>query len=518
MNVSEFQTAPTNKRHPAYAASMLSGTAPEWSTGEVLLSSAYRSLLLGVSESSVDLENIKRAHELMPGAVGGPELWSRLFSSRGGIRSPFRHGQYSPLSSQQLMPLVPSVARIAGVLGKRPRSRWNPSNLLQEIIGSALDRAAGEALIRELGAALAIADDDDVFARFTEASLRSGLQGIQPEPGQDFPYLSLQLGEDDCRAFRAASNNRQLCPSERFCTDLRAVVGLKPSLTRRQWTVLVEAILRLGLGMHALWICKANNIAWELALTAASGMAPPSASEVEAKIWEQQHESSMLLEIGANAEPVIQRHIERYAFARTGLNLLLCRLDDCGASWPAGLRIGFSPSSGQQAPAAIAGFLAHVSANRLAIHAPDAGKWLREEVGKLFDDNEELRALARCKAGYTKNLFEFARHSLGQIQAKDPAERCYDLAYLLAYSGERKPLPVLPGQDMLVMLVHVCCAANPFIPVSLDDFRGHLGQYGLHVPAGELIDGRTGRDLEMLGLVVDSPDAAGGRLLVPPFS
>jgi hypothetical protein len=71
---------------------------------------------------------------------------------------------------------------------------------------------------------------------------------------------------------------------------------------------------------------------------------------------------------------------------------------------------------------------------------------------------------------------------------------------------------------MLVMLVHVCCAANPLMPVSLADFRSHLAEYGLHVPAGELIGGKTGRDLAMLGLVVDSPDAAGGRLLVPPFS
>ena len=70
---------------------------------------------------------------------------------------------------------------------------------------------------------------------------------------------------------------------------------------------------------------------------------------------------------------------------------------------------------------------------------------------------------------------------------------------------------------MLVMLVHVCCAENPAIPVSLDDFRHCLGEYGLHAPAGELIDGKTGRDLARLGLVVDSPDAAGGRLLVQPF-
>ena len=97
----------TKERHPAYRASMLSGTAPEYSTGEVLVASAYRRFLLDVSESSVDLEDITHAHESMPAAVGGPEVWSRLLMDRGGIASPFRHGQYSPLASRQLMPCGP---------------------------------------------------------------------------------------------------------------------------------------------------------------------------------------------------------------------------------------------------------------------------------------------------------------------------------------------------------------------------------------------------------------------------
>lgn len=70
---------------------------------------------------------------------------------------------------------------------------------------------------------------------------------------------------------------------------------------------------------------------------------------------------------------------------------------------------------------------------------------------------------------------------------------------------------------MLLAVVHACCRENPAVPASLDDFRRYLAEYGLHVRAGELIDGKTGQDMEILGLVIDSPDAGGGRLLVPPF-
>jgi hypothetical protein len=517
MQVSEFEAAPTKSRHPVYDESMLYSTAPEWSTGEVLLASAYRRLILDVSESEVNLDNIDQVPALMPEETGGPEAWSRLLTQRGGIASPLKHGQYSSLASRQLMPLVPSIARIAGVLGKRPRSRWNPSNLLLETIGAGLGRSDGETLVRQLGTALAISPHDDVFARFVEDSLQQGLVGIPPAAAATPPYGSLQLDEARLRAFRANGSASRLCPAERFCKDLPAVLEAKPSLTRRQWTVLVESIFRLGLGMHVLWTCNANVIMWDLLLAVASGAASPTAAEIEASIWEIEGESHSLLELGSDAEHLIERLIERYAYARTGINLLLCRLGDAGVPSLPEVPIGFGSTSGLAAPVALASFLAHVAANRQSIDPGNAGQWLRARLGQLFDEREDLRTLARCDSGYTKNLFEFARHSLGQVKAKYAEQRCYDLAYLLAYVGERKPLSLEPGPAMLIMLVHACCAANPSIPVSLDDFRRRLGEYGLHVPAGELVDGKTGRDLARLGLMVDSPDAAGGRLLVPPF-
>ena len=303
MQVAEFESAgPTKKRHPVYEQSMLYTTAPEWSTGEVLLASAYRGLLLGVAESDVDLENIAHAPNKMPPAVGGPEIWARLFMERGGIASPLRHGQYSPLASRQLMPLVPSIARIAGVLGKRPRSRWNPFKLLLETIGAGLGRSDGEALIRSLGEALAVTAADDAFARFVEDSLQKGLEAVQPLPAANAPFGSLPLTDESLRAFRANVAARRLCPAERFCKDLPAVLQLKGALTRRQWTVLVEALLRLGLGMHVLWTCNLNGIAWDLATAVASGDPPPSANDIEAMIWEPQDDSRLLLELGSNAE------------------------------------------------------------------------------------------------------------------------------------------------------------------------------------------------------------------------
>jgi hypothetical protein len=515
MQLTEFENAPTKERHPAYSSSLFYTTAPEWSTGEVLLAAAYRGLILGISENTVDLANISRTPDLMGTSTGGRITWAPLLTERGGIASPLRHGQHSPMASRQLMPLAPQIARIAGVLGKKPRSRWNPTNLLLETIGAGLGKDIGENLTRAIGGALEITTSDDIFSRFVEESLRLGLVSIQPAPIENPPYKTMKLKENSLRAFRHNSSGHRLCPAERFCKDIGSVLDIKSALTRRQWTVLMEAQLRIGLGLHVLWTCNANIIAWEFALSVASGNTPPSREIIESAIWETPEDIRPLLQLGSDAEPLIERMIERYTYARTGLNLLLCRLDDASVAWPTSTPIGFSFE--QDAPAALTAFFSHIYNNRQSIDSVNADRWLIDRVSKLFDKRDDLRELVNCKSGYTKNLFEFTRHTLGQVKAKDADQRCYDLAYLLAYSNDRKPMPVQPGPAMLVMLVHACCAANPSIPVSLDDFRRHLGEYGLHVPAGELLYGKTGRDLTMLGLVVDSPDAAGGRLLVKPF-
>jgi len=179
--------------------------------------------------------------------------------------------------------------------------------------------------------------------------------------------------------------------------------------------------------------------------------------------------------------------------------------------------VGYCANPACSASAQVKSFLEHVSRNRARIEGANAGAWLQAQVSTMFDDRAELRSLARCESGFTKNLYEFARHSLGQIESGEADLRSYDQSYLVASPGPRRSLVVQPGPEMLITLVHACCQSHADVPVGLEDLRQHLADYGLRAPAGELVNGRTGSDLGKLGLIVDSPDAAGGRLLVPPF-
>jgi hypothetical protein len=405
------------------------------------------------------------------------------------------------------MPLVPEIARYACVLGKK-RDRWYPGNLLMQVIGAGVGKDEGEKLASRLVKALKVDDDDDLFALY----LNNSLAAISDPSSSAQEY---DIGVDS-RAYQAASISRIRSPAERFCLDLDAILRLKGMLTRRQWTVLLEALIRIGLTMQILWICRVNHEFWQITLEVVEGKPVPSAQDIERVLWQCHGRQHPILEVGTDSAPRIRNCISNYIQAQMGINLLLFMLKDAGVDW--GRRIGLGDESGTETTlaAGIHAFLMHVSHFRMRINMADPRGHLEQKRGLLIDGQHEA---VECRTGSSKNLFEFARHSLGQIQPAIDDEKAYDQSYLLVRKNKsaRSPWPVRIGPAMLIALVQACCKAQGGVPTSIEDFRDHLEEYGLWVGVGELSQGQVGTDLERLGLVIDSPDAGGGRLLVTPF-
>ena len=137
MPLQDFIDEPTKQGnvHTSYTNSLFTTEAPEWSTGEVLLGSVYRKLILGVHDNIVNLEQIPA----LPGKLAPEEgLWSSLLLDRGGLASPLKSGQRGTRPFRQLMPFVPHVARHACVVGNAGKRRWNPGNFLLNVIGAVL--------------------------------------------------------------------------------------------------------------------------------------------------------------------------------------------------------------------------------------------------------------------------------------------------------------------------------------------------------------------------------------------
>ena len=237
----------------------------------------------------------------------------------------------------------------------------------------------------------------------------------------------------------------------------------------------------------------------------------PDALAIEKRCWEEHDNADPLLELGRDGIPFIKKRLQEFIQARLGLNLLLHALEDAGCGWPNPIGVSQDGNS-QPAPELIAAFLSHVENNRSSI----------QQIVKKTLDEPSLRSAAQTIAdsnprllgslsGPTKNLYEFLRYSLRQLQPMEPEMMySYDQSYILYKKNRRQnnsPWPVQPGPAALIMLVHSCCKSLGKVPPSIDDFRNYLANYGILAPAGELQGGQTGRDLERLGLVVDSPDA-----------
>lgn len=506
MNLSDFLASPTRITHPAYDGSFLTSARPEYSTGEVLLGSAYRRLLLDCHDREVDLEEINQLPErLSKGVKSSGDMWRSLLLERNGLASPPPGGPQKH-GLPQLMPLVPEIGRYACVLGKK-RDRWYPGTLLLQVIGAGKGNREGQRLLDSLAQALTVATNDDLFARFLDNSLSSLV---------DAPPTKFDL-KVDSRANHPATLGRTGTPAERFCNDLDSILSLKGILTRRQWTVLIESLMRIGLTMHVLWVCRINAEFWHLLLRVAAGEAVPAVPSIEALLWSCHNRMHPILEIGTDATPRIRETISGFVQAQIGINLLLFRLGETGNPWDTLLGLGSETGEEPRLSVGIQSFLEHVGKARLSLDANDPRGYLERESGELIDAHREE---VEGRSGSSKNLFEFARYSLGQVQPAFDDEKAYDQGYLLIRKNRSRtsPWPVRFGPAMLIALVHAVCAAQNGVPASIEDLRDHLEQYGIWAGVGELSQGQTGADLERLGLVIDSPDALGGRLLVAPFS
>ena len=501
MSIQAFLADFPRSEDPGFSRSPLWPVAPEYATGEVLLGAAYRKLLLDVRDADINLERIENLAEELE--LSPREVWQELFIRNDGLSSPPPRGRRQGGRLRQLMPLVPEVSRHALVLG-RMRNRWEPGNLLLRTLACGAGAGRWSVVVSAVKRSLSVDENDDILARYVESKLYAAADAPRPDPDApvDMPPAPWRMRGD------------RLTPSERFTSDLLALVDIKAALTRRQWTVLVESCVRVGLGLHVLWLLGLNSEIWRLTSSAAEGEETPSLEDV-AGVWEH-HYASPILTIGSDASASIRRYVQRFVLARMGLNLTLHALRDAGVPWESVLASSSDTASPQES---VASFLRHVAENRKAIEsalrAAGLGR-LPDAVAEACDGRGQL---LESRSGFSKNISEFLRYALGQMQPDDPELAAYDQGYLLKRrtAAANSTLLCDPGPASLLFLVFACSVATATPAPSIDVFRDYLRSYGIHAPAGELVDGNTIRSMEQLGLVIDSPDAGGGRLFVRPF-
>lgn len=498
MAMQDFMHSPWKTSHPVFKDAIFNiRPAPEFSTGEVVLSSLYRaSGFTAVQEKEVKrlgAELAKAADrarnmEAMAGAIQ-PDTWRTVLDRL--IQTP-RVSQQSSKRFISLSPVVPDTSLYSGAarLGGNP---WNPGELVMRVIqmGAKSNDEAAQVWSR-LHAALSVGADDDIWARWLQTEFEPRRpNNTSWQPSELFPLTGLP---PDDRA-------RMQYPAKQFVADLDGIIGAKPAMTRRQWVSLIEAVLRIGTVSHVLWLCDVNDRIWRVVRNLIDGadINVPS-SDVET-VTQLLGVNNRMLSFGHPATPMIRDYASKYLSARLGLNCALWALAGQGVS-----------VRSLDSVAGIREFLAIVNQQRHRLRSVGVMALFRELQDK------EVRTIA-CKKGVGANLMEFAQYTLGQRQTLDQTLRGYDQGYYLRKRGDARNSPwVLALGPAAVLAMAHCCLHEVEGPRSVQRLAVHLGSYGIEFDLHGLNESDLGRQLRMLGLVLDSPDAESGMLLVPPFA
>jgi hypothetical protein len=496
MSISEFKDSPWVKSHTAYAKGALSMLpAPEYATSEVVLSSLYRVIgLPDVAERSVPSQNtklqsiIRKARDKNSKPENGcldADAFDTLLNSI--LESPKRSNQ-SAKRFLQVTPLVPQVALFSG----SPRltgNPWTPGGLVRRMVWLGSNSpVAAEATWQNLFEALTVGKNDDIFARFLQSEVEAWMPEARwtfiPAPKDGMP-MQPELGNG-------------VFPARQFVNDINAIIAAKNLLTRRQWMSLLEAVLRLGTVAHVIWLCELHSRVWSCLSEALNGAGPKSAEEAQQRMFPPRFS---FLPLSNKPLSGIRDCISSYLTARLGINATLWSLEEAGQQ----------PSDLFESAAGLARICDQV---RRICMGPRASV-VRTTFEELVD--REARTLL-CRKGTGSNIYEFVTYSLQQRQTANQRLRGYDQGYLLRKRGtyDSSPWIVSLGPVATIALVH-CSLHGVVGPRSVHRFAQHLAQYGVSMDHRDIPQNELGHHLRMLGLVLDSPDAEGGMLLVPPF-
>jgi hypothetical protein len=496
MTLARFREDPWKTSHRVYSSSALAmSPAPEYASSEVILSSLYRVVgFPGLSEGAVpqagrdidrDIQKFRNSRRERDGAALDADSFHMMLHS--ALESPKLPNQSSK-RFLQVTPLVPQATVFSGS-ARLAGNPWSAGTLVRRMVwlgAAGLDEA--KSIWSELFEALSVNADDDVFARFLQQEVvawtpNSTWREVAPEEGP-----SLTPIDRDGLAY----------PAKQFAKDLVAILRAKGTMTRRQWTSLLEAVLRIGAVSHVVWLCELHGRASACLQASAGGNGPRTIEEARAAMFPS---AFSYLSYGDRALPTIKDRVSSFLQARVGLNAILWGIDEVTGDVAGGL------ASAEQ-------LLALCDLARSA-----AGRLARLGIYGIVEEIQERENRAiLCRKGIGSNMMEFARHVLGQRQAASEILRGYDQGYVLRKRNSSKSSPWVVGLGPVAVLALVHCSlAGTTGPRSVRRLAQHLAGYGMSIDHRDIALNDLGHQLRMLGLVLDSPDAESGMLLVPPF-
>jgi hypothetical protein len=484
--------------HEKYVNSFIHLTpAVEVATGEVLLASLYRKVGFNddISENNVpiygrkfvkNLDQKKRPSKGVSAIDLDDDIWLNIVKK--SLTSPKQTNQ-SKKQFLQLSPLVPD-STIYSMSSRLSSGSWNAGKLIAKMISLGTESNQHSIDIWQLlYEKLSIHDEsDDVWSRLIQKEL---------ETWREKELLSAWKKPSDLPLTQEEKLHQvQLeTPAKSFVKDLETVLSLKETLTRRQWTSLIESLCRVASSAHVMWLCKINKSCTAMFENALKNGAYPTESEVTRQL-------SLDKAFWALDQPTtktIEDTVRGYTQGRCAINLIL---------WMTFENENFDFSEiDLMTPTGVFQTLEYLANN----HTNFNYKEYKRSLSDILENDPRVTA---CKKGSSKNILEFLTHVTRQRQTSEAGLESYDQGY---FSRKRRNRWVVGlGPASLLLMVH-CTTTLTNGPCTIGDLVEHLSKYGLEADFHQNNSNYFYKLLRSLGLVIDSPDAEGGMIIISPL-
>ena len=423
-------------------------------------------------------------------------------------RYPVQSRQAAKHDIAYVIPFIPSIAlfstprrvtkRNEGDSSEQDRS-WKPGLFIKECLSYSLPSEQLDAFFKEVQAAVMVSDADDLFARFITEKTDAALQDhLDVRIANKLSPDAYRYGRE-CFMPQTVRNRIAVAPFKRFADDIRAVLSVKPCVSRRQFMAMLESILRIGTSAHVLWMCNINRRLEKDLFALFNG---GEGEFTDAQLFDALNmPSSGILSYGINFQSRMKEFFKAYERSTKRLSFLLYRLKEV-ASLPRETYDWSSPEAFVRSVNAINGY---IKANPAFLTEYEA-----DFSRHYLDAIKKYTLKVDCQATH---LLRFVQTALSQNnQPSSERYSRYDQSYLLRHRthSNRSAVIVNAGAVTLMSLVHACSCNNS--TVLLSNLVDALLAYGVAIPPGEITE-KFKMQLRELGLTIDSPDAESGMVL-----
>ncbi len=481
---------------------------PEQCSGEMLSAELQREFCFNqLDDAFIQNTGSKLLKELRKSDKENAKLLSHFLENVA--RYPTSTRQASKHDIAYVIPFIPSIAlfstprritkRNEGDNSEQDRS-WKPGAFLKECLSYCLPYNDLNDFFKTIQRSILVSRDDDLFAQYISLKIDDALQQYVNIKIADYLYVDAYKMQDNKICFMPEDIRNRItnAPFKRFADDIKAILAVKPLLSRCQFMAMLEAIMRLGTSSHVIWMCNINQ---KIEQQLFSLFELNDGIYTEEKLFETLNMPTKgIFSYGMNFPVQMKDFFKKYEYSTKRLSFFLKKIKE-ESELP---QTVYNWSNSQA-------FVSSVNEINTFIKAqPNFLEEYKSEFSRHYLENVKKYTLkVDCQATH---LLRFVQTTL--LQNNQPnSERFsrYDQSYLLRHrtNSNRSAIILNAGAVTLIALVHCCSYNNSTILLS--NLSDALLTYGINIPPSE--KEMFKKQLRELGLTIDSPDAESGMVL-----